>query len=387
VRKIEKFSTQKIRILYISAGLGLGGSERQLCLTINHLDKQDFDIAVLNLNPELNYFQDYLTALSIPVIEMPPDYKSLPRRTWFIFQTLRNFQPDIVHSWNFYANAYAGITGKLARVPAQIGSQRNAFMSEHIQKLSGLHRYLSLYSVSSIVVNSRRAKTEMEQSGYPGSQIIYIPNIIDLNFKADLSSSNGLENFKVKPNTHLIGTVGNLRRQKNHLMFIEAMASVINKFPKVRGLIIGQLVPSEPKIPEQITTAISQRQLDGKVIWAGYQEGVPQILKSLTIFCLTSDYEGSPNVIVEAMATGLPIVATSVGDLPDIIKNSQQGFLVEPGDATGIARAINKLLDDPELRRKMGQAARAWVKDNTNAQAISWRFASFYRSAIKQNAV
>jgi glycosyltransferase involved in cell wall biosynthesis len=152
-------------------------------------------------------------------------------------------------------------------------------------------------------------------------------------------------------------------------------------------LIIGQLVPSEPKIPEQITTAISQRQLDGKVIWAGYQEGVPQILKSLTIFCLTSDYEGSPNVIVEAMAAGLPIVATSVGDLPDIIKNSQQGFLVEPGDTTGIARAINKLLDDPELRRKMGQAARAWVKDNTNAQAISWRFASFYRSAIKQNTV
>ena len=119
----------------------------------------------------------------------------------------------------------------------------------------------------------------------------------------------------------VVGMVGNLRREKNYLMFVRGVSEILPEFPNVYGIMIGQpVLVSDPDVPHQIQGEIDVLGVGDRVRMLGFYSNVPALLPAFEIFCLTSDFEGTPNAVLEAMAAGLPVVATRVGGIPRLIR-------------------------------------------------------------------
>jgi glycosyltransferase involved in cell wall biosynthesis len=180
--------------------------------------------------------------------------------------------------------------------------------------------------------------------------------------RAAFSGSIDLSPLHIDSNHRVVGMVANLRKQKNPTMFVEAMAPILRRLEDVRGLIVGQPVSDEPDVAEKIQSTVSRFNVDGKIVLAGSRTDVPSLMKRMTVFCLTSDYEGMPNVVLEAMATGRPVVATEVGDVPKLVRDGVNGFLVKAGDSGEFTRRVERLLLNGEMATQMGLAGRDMVQ-------------------------
>jgi glycosyltransferase involved in cell wall biosynthesis len=380
-KKIDK--GQRIKILYLIGGLELGGSERQLFLFLKNLDKAHFECYVLVLNPEQDNLRQSIENLGVQVWDVPSNYKGIAKRMWFIYRTILRIRPDVVHSWAFYINPYAGLAGWLACVPVRLGSLRSAFYASGVN-MPWLYRFLALYCVSKIIVNSRAAVREMVAYNKRLEQhLIYVPNYLDLEAISDNKISEAdLSDMGVGSGQRIVGIVGNLRPEKNHRMFVDAMAPLAEAYPDVQFIIVGQKMSDEPGVAEEIKSRIKELDLGDKFIMMGFRSDVKVILRKMSVVCLTSDYEGTPNVVLEAMLAARPVVATRVGDVPDLVRDGVSGFLVDPGDVPGFTRAVKKLLGAPELGKRMGKSGYQIVLDNFSNQSPKENLTRLYCDSL-----
>lgn len=185
----------------------------------------------------------------------------------------------------------------------------------------------------------------------------------------------------------VIGTVGNLRHVKNHAMFIRVIAQLLPEFPDLKGLIVGQSLPSEPGEWDRLQQWISDLNLDAHVMLVGFRDDVTQLMPRFSVFCLTSDTEGTSNAILEAMSASRPVVATRVGGIQDIVQDGISGYLVEPGDVAGFSNAIGRLLSNPVLAESMGSEGRRIVETRFSFSHIVDRLLSTYQDALKAKGI
>ena len=379
--------TRKIRIVFLIGQLGFGGSERQLFLLLKHIDKELFDchIIVFNSSPNIT-FDDALKVLGVEVIPVPISCKGITARMLFIYRELKRIAPDIVHSWTFHDNAYAGLIGWLAAVPVRLGSNRNSFDSVGIRSLPFLYRFLSLHSVSGIVVNSNALSEELIGRNYSKNKTFVVPNCVEALVSDDLTNSSvpDLSSLGIHDHHRIVGIVGNFRRQKNHVMFVDGMSRLSRQFPDVRGLIVGHRIPSEPELKDAIEAKINSLGLQNKIVLTGFRNDVPKLMRRFTVFCLTSNYEGLPNVLLEAMAASCPVVATRVQGVAEIVRDGVNGLLVEPGDVEGFGRSVETILKDPHLGNRLGKAGREIVERLFGCGQLALRLTNLYLEALSR---
>lgn len=363
-----------LRIVYLIGELGLGGSERQLYLLLKHMDGKRFErhVVVFNLSPNYTLDEDMRQA-GIIVHNLPPQCKNKSCRTLWLYLLLRKVRPHILHSWTIHDNVYAGVVGALARVPRRLGSVRGELQ---FYQFSPLIRWLILHGVQSQLVNSESIASELRAVGVPIKRIHVLPNCVEIGLLQKSVTLDG-----IPPNGRLVGMVANLRWQKNHILFIRGMAKVLSEFLNVYGVMIGQpILESDPDIPSRIQSEIIAQGIQGRVLMDGFRANVPEILPSFEIFCLTSDSEGTPNAILEAMAAGLPVIATRVGGIPDLVQDGVTGLLIEAGDVDGLGMALHALLSQPEKARKMGMAGRTRIEKEFSCDKIVRDFEEYYLS-------
>ena len=178
--------------------------------------------------------------------------------------------------------------------------------------------------------------------------------------------------------------VGNLRAIKNHLMFIEAMSTVSRRFPGVCGVIIGQAPPTEPEMPGILRERIRELALEQVVLLAGFHPDVQRLFSGATVVCMTSNQEGSPNAILEAMACGRPVVATRVGGIPELVIDGVTGLLVEAGNAEEMATALGRVLDDDALADRLGAAGQLLVARQFDPLRTASRLAALYLDSLRR---
>ncbi len=147
----------------------------------------------------------------------------------------------------------------------------------------------------------------------------------------------------------MIGTVGNFTAKKDHATLLRALAQVDEKIPSVRLVLVGS-GPLEAELRRLVTSL----GLDATVVFAGSRGDVPELLPAFDVFALSSRFEGLPIALLEAMATGLPCVATTVGGIPEVVTDGHDGLLVEPADPVRLAVALSSLLGDPDRREELG---------------------------------
>lgn len=209
--------------------------------------------------------------------------------------------------------------------------------------------------VASAVSDSIRSafKTTAEQT-------VTIENGIDIQAFGEKRDVRGLRaGLGITERDSVIGIVGNLKKVKDHLFLLRGFARVAEKYENIKLLIIGQGFSGEPDNTESdLRLFIGNHRLAARVSFLGYRTDIPELLQVIDVFCLTSMREGLPISLIEAMASGLPVVGTRVEGIRDVIEHGKDGMLVESGDVESLADTLIQLLNDSPLRRRFGTAAR-----------------------------
>jgi glycosyltransferase involved in cell wall biosynthesis len=182
--------------------------------------------------------------------------------------------------------------------------------------------------------------------------------------------------------TKLVGIVARLVPIKNHRLFLQAAKLVAEAVPEARFLVVG-----DGELREELEAYARDLGLDGSVLFTGWRRDLPRVYADLDVVVLTSINEGTPVSLIEAMAAGVPVVATAVGGVPDVVAGGETGYLVEAGDAEGLAEAIIKLLRHPQKASEMGIAGREAVYPRFAAQTLIANVEGLYTGLLRQKNI
>ncbi|MBI5788221.1 MAG: glycosyltransferase family 4 protein [Candidatus Schekmanbacteria bacterium] len=241
------------------------------------------------------------------------------------------------------------------------------------------NRFVYTGLCNTIVAVSQDIKQHMIlNKGIPADKIQVIYSGIDTKrFQLAAKPLSLRAEWGVKPDEKLIGIVAVLRNKKGHRFLIRAAAAILNRHPKTKFVFVGS-GPKEQEIKEEI----AQKKLDRYFILAGKRDDIPEVLNSLDVFVLPSQMEALGQAIIEAMAAGLPVVASRVGGIPELVREGETGFLVPPEDSNALAGAIIKLLNQPQTARQMGLAGQKTVQENFDYHQMIGNTERLYRSLL-----
>jgi glycosyltransferase involved in cell wall biosynthesis len=350
-----------LKVCFIAGTLAKGGAERQLYYMLRALRQSGARPRVLCFGKG-EYWEADILKLGVPVIHVG---RSKLGRLRQILHELRKERPDILQSAHFYTNGYAQIAARILGIQ-EIGAIRCDLVSE----ISGKHPWLRRISLSSLRVvaaNSRAAIQSAERFGVASRTLRFLPNVVDV------------DQFRQAPRTEspcirVLGA-GRLAEQKRFDRFLRIVARARARVNQP----VSVCIAGDGPLRASLEAAAAELGFEhGEVRFAGHVDDMQEHYRSADVFLLTSAYEGTPNVILEAMAAGLPVVTTGVGDVPEIVTDGVTGYIAEPDDEDGLSKRLELLLRSSELRARIGRAARAHVAAHHSAQNLSEYLRSLY---------
>ena len=331
-----------MNILYVESSRSWGGQEYRTCLEINWLNAHGHQ-AWLICNPD-SQVHSKASELATRVVTMPLRSRVDPLCTLRLWKFCRQNKIDLLKTysskdhWICLPLFVCGIPLSRARcITDPIGSASRAFVFKH--------------GCSQIVADASVIKRQLvKQHGIDPAKIEVIGSAVDLvKFKPPRNRTKFRREIGVGDDTPLIGNVGMIRPDKGQLQLVKAAPLVFEKHPGARFVIVGQGT-GILKRGINVRNAIDQAGLADKIIMAGYRWDTPNVYAACDMIVIASLHtEASPIVLREAFASGRPVIATKVGDIPEIVRHRENGLLIEPGDTQALAAAIMEFISDPEL--------------------------------------
>jgi glycosyltransferase involved in cell wall biosynthesis len=254
-------------------------------------------------------------------------------------------------------------------------------------KLKSLGQAMACRLADCIVANSYAVRDWLASQGLGRYDIQVIPNGIRMPEPLrDNESSPIRQEFGIDPKCPLIAVVGRLVRTKGLEFFLEAAATIASRYPTARFLIVGE-ANIEPPYRLELEERARNLNLTGRLIFTGQRNDVPQIMREIDISVQPSLSESFSNTLLESMANGLPVVATTVGGNPEVMTDGESGILVQPGDAAALSRGMAQLLDSPELAQRFGQAARNKVAREYSLDCLLRRTEDLYVTLLERRGL
>jgi glycosyltransferase involved in cell wall biosynthesis len=364
------------RILFVIPTLDRAGAEKQLASLATRLPRSEFSVEVCAMTRGGPYGAP-LEAAHIPVRVLDKRMKIDPVAAWRLGRLIGRERYDIVHTWLFSANCYGRAMAFRHKVPIVIASERCADHWKGPAELA-MDRWLA-GRTDAIVVNARAVARFYESCGLEPAKLVVIPNGIAWAPPPDVNRAEVLAEFDLPGNARVLGFVGRLWPQKRVRDLIWAVEVIRNIKPEVHALIVGD----GPERLELVDFA-EKVAIQEKIRFAGARDDVPRLLAVMDILVLPSEFEGMPNAIMEAMAAGLPVVASNIPGNDELVIEGQTGFLVPVGDTKALATRINQLLDDDVLRKSFGQAGQERVRTAFTMEQMVERHVALYRQLLSQ---
>jgi glycosyltransferase involved in cell wall biosynthesis len=357
----------------VIARLNIGGPAIHIVDLTTGMDPARFESLIVSghENPHEGSMLDYALSSGVrPYVipEITAEFSLKPRDLKAfvkLYRLIRRERPDIVDTHTAKAGFLGRLAARLAKVPVVVHTYHGHVLHGYYNRfknsaLRRMERTLARFTTCLIAVDEQVKRDLLAYGVAPPGKIAVIPYGLHLEpflaceaYKGDFSREMGLAD-----GTKLVGIVGRIFPIKNHRLFLDAAALVSKQEPATRFVIVGDgtLRPEMEQHADSI--GITER-----IIFTGWRRDLPRIYADLDLLAVTSNNEGTPFSAIEAMASGCPVVATRVGGLPDLIDEGQTGYLVPRGDAHAVAAAMLRLLRAPEAVRRMGETARARVKD------------------------
>jgi len=281
---------------------------------------------------------------------------------WQLARLLRDHRPDVIHAHDPHGVAVAALACRLSAVPERpvlVASRRVDF---HIRgnALSRLkYRQVDLFLAASDAI--RRMLLE---DGIPPDAVVTVHEGIDVARIQEVRPASVHAAFNLLPG-RVVGNVGALVPHKGQKYLVDAAPIVLRRVPDARFLILGQ-----GELRPVLERQVAELRLGDHVVLAGFRSDVLALLKAFDVFVMSSVTEGLGTSLLDAMAAGRAIVATSAGGIPEVVEDGRTGLLVPPRDSAALADAIVRLLVDDDLRARMGRAGEARVGEQFNVDRM-----------------
>lgn len=336
------------KIVIVARNLLVAGAENMVSQLVSNINQDEYDVTlIITTNKYNNFLEERVEKSGVKIIYLGKKYSKgfdFSKITAFfkMWTVLRKIRPQLIHthlSATIYTFPYVLfhkviLLHTVHNLPEKEIPKITQFLLSILIKL----KKAIPIAISDIIAKRISAHYKIGKENVP---VIYNP--VDLR-------EFGIQQNKNKLDGNItITTVGRLTYQKNHKMLIEAFHLAKKKIKSMRLLIVG-----EGELRDELEKQVESKKLNNSIYFLGERNDIPEILNNTDIFVLSSDFEGLPLSLLEAMASGLPIIATRVGGVPDIITHSRNGLLVEKNDVEGLAEAIVNLTNNKSLRVKIG---------------------------------
>jgi glycosyltransferase involved in cell wall biosynthesis len=373
------------RILLVIDELERDGPPQQLSLVARRLPRDEFEVHVCSLRPHGALLEE-LRAAGVPVESLARRWKCDPLTLWRLEQLIERLQPDIVHTWQFVANGYG-------RIAALRRGRRGLIATEHhLDRWKQPHQWwldrrLSR-STAAIVVNSPVVRDYCVSHGLPEQRIEVIRSGVEVSAecgaRGEESGFSQLQaDLELPPETRLFAASGPLRAEQNYMDVIWTTDIAKILYKDVHLLIFG----TGPQLRRLERFAASIR-IPERVHFLGDRGDFVRLAPHIGVFLVASEHEGVPHAALQAMAAGVPVVAADAPAHRELIVDGEHGLLVPVGDRAGFARAVHRLIEQPELARRLAEAGQHRVKQDYRADTMIERYAALYRRlAPKRDAV
>ena len=376
---------RKYNIVFFIDGLGMGGAERLMVPILKNLNRDFFvpRVCVFQVR-DGNPVADDIRALNVPVDLLPIPYlrdvTAIPRLRKYLLEV----KADLVHTQLEMADILGSLASKLLHLPSVCTV--HTMPSQKMKLKSKLHQEVELrslhYFCDRIITVSNEARLfYLDISRETHQKVSTIYNGIDLTHFNNLDIAREhvrvREEFNLPPNAKLLTTVAVLRELKGIQFMIQALPAVLTADPSAYYLIVGSGAYYDALMAEVEKAGVKEH-----VVFAGLRKDIPQLLAASDIFVLPTLTEALPTVLAEAMAAQLPIVASAVGGVPEMVTEDGNGTLVSPGEVEELSKACIAMLADPGLRNRMAASGRKIVNEKFNIQEQVEQLKNLYLELI-----
>ncbi|WP_137172556.1 TIGR03088 family PEP-CTERM/XrtA system glycosyltransferase [Massilia sp. HP4] len=361
-------------VVHVIYRLDFGGLETLLVECINHMPAERYRHAVVCLTGYTEFARKIRRSdVELFALDKPPGLA--PGIHLDLFRLLRRLRPAILHTYNFACAEYA-FTAWAAGVPVRIHAEhgRDARDPQGLnRKHNLLRRALAPWIDRFVPVSHDLARWLTGVVGIPARKTELIMNGVDTGRFAP--AARGAAPDDVRP--FVIGTVGRLQEVKDQATLVDAFALLCRRMPAHAGALRLVVVGDGP-LREQLAQRVRAAGIEDLVWMAGARHDIPELMRDFSLFALSSLAEGTPVTVLEAMACALPVVASGVGGIPDVVQDGVHGRLVPPADPAALADALAAYVADPALARAHGMAGRLRIEQHYSVTAMVGAYLGLY---------
>jgi glycosyltransferase involved in cell wall biosynthesis len=362
-----------VRVALLAGTLARGGAEKQLVYMARALREAGVCVRVYTLGKD-DFYEAALRDVGLAPIGVGRAGNPVLRLGAFT-RALWSFHPHVVQAGHFYVNLYVALASRFLGSLA-IGAIRNDAVHE-LQENGRWGPYL-LRMPTALLANSHTARRNAVRLGVDELKIHVVPNVIDpAPFRRAVALQEGARNS----DQVVVILVARLVPAKRVDRFLEALALARRSVPELRGVVVG--VGPERASLEAVAQALG---LTGDAIeFHGASDDLPRLMAHAHMFALTSDHEGVPNTILEAMSAGLPVVTTPAGDAGTVVQDGTTGYVVPFDAVQTFAERMVRLARSPDLRRRLGDVAYEHVNERYSCAGLAARLVSVYTAVAQRS--
>ncbi|MGA8538521.1 MAG: glycosyltransferase [Terriglobales bacterium] len=360
-----------IRLFLMTNSFETGGSERQFTVLAQNLAPPQFETHLGCISRHGPLAQNFPDVPEFPLSGSLYGWRSLRTRLKLSCH-LRHHQVQVAHAFDFYTNLTLIPAAKFARVPVVIGSHRQ--LGDLMTPAQFRAQAAAFRWCDAVVCNSQAAADRLIAAGLASSKIAIIGNALP-----DAAFSAPPPALPKPPGVLRVAMVARMNhRYKNQSGFLRIAAQIHPGVPNVEFVLVG-----DGPLRQELEKEASALGLGPSAIFLGDRRDMPAVLASMDVAALTSDSESLSNVILEAMAAGLPVVAYDVGGNSELLRD-QRGTLIPAGNEATFSDALQKLLADTSRREQLGRSARQFAQENFSLDRVRQRYAELYIGLLQK---
>jgi len=375
-------------------GLGLSGKTLTLVHLALCLDPTRFRAAVCTYSDELSVLTTQLESAGIPVHTLSArdglDLRALSRTA----RLLRTIKPDLVHCYNPRPILYGGVAARVSGLAATVGSlsafacqvpdRQYDFLPQPLATASKRNVFRNRIAAGTmqylVTVSPSLGKRFCEYNRVPVAKLRVVPYGADLSAIESVSPDAARAmrtEIGAAPDDVVVGSVGRLVEQKDYPTQLRAFALALRRAPQLRMVLAG-----DGPLESNIRAMIQDLQIQDRVTLIGHCSRVPVLLRALDVFVMASKFEPYGVALLEAKAAGLPVVATLVNEIPEIIEDGRSGLLAAPGEPEEMASLLVRLAEEGRLRERLGSQALVDARERHGITAAVRAYQDVYEAAL-----
>ena len=372
-----------IRILHVVDNMGIGGLQNGLANLIARLDPARFEHVICAARPVKPADEQPITAGTARILCLGKREGSRGSQFTAFARVIRDVQPDIVHSrnWATIEAAFAARWTSRRLIHSEHGIDA-AFAAREPRRRRWLRRLAFELADRVFSVSYQLRDFYAQRTGFPGRRVEVIHNGVDQArfFRSTDTRERTRATLGIAPCEFCIGCVGNLTPVKDHITLLQAMDKFSREYDDWRLLFVGD-GPEYPRLLEFVNARPGWAE---RVLFLGRRTNVPELLNAMDVYVLPSLSEGICNSLLEAMAAGLPVIASETGGNPEVAVNQESGLLFPVGDTAALAGHLLSLRGQSDLRMRLGLGALSRVQREFSIDAMVESYARLYESVATQ---